>query len=77
LILIGTLAAISLGRREEIALTAITTAVVMIVAANDPQNALQQPLFRLADTVIGIAVGVVCKWATSFMFHKIVGEEIR
>jgi len=77
LILIGTLVTISLGRREEIGLTAITTAVVMIVAANDPQNALQQPLLRLADTVIGIAIGVVCKWGASFMFYKIVWEEIR
>ncbi len=77
LILIGTLVTIALGRREEIGLTAITTAVVMIVAASDSQNALQQPLLRLADTVIGIAIGVICKWAASFMFYKIVGEEVR
>jgi uncharacterized membrane protein YgaE (UPF0421/DUF939 family) len=77
LILIGTLVAISLGRREEIGLTAITTAVVMIVAANDPQNALQQPLLRLADTIIGIAIGVVCKWTASFMFYRSVGADVR
>jgi uncharacterized membrane protein YgaE (UPF0421/DUF939 family) len=44
LIFIGTLVTTSLGRREEIGLTAITTAVVMLVAASDPQNAWQQPL---------------------------------
>jgi len=76
LILIGTLATISLGRRDEIGLTAITTAVVMIVAASDPPNAWQQPLLRLVDTVIGIAIGVVCKWAASFAFYRIIGEEV-
>jgi uncharacterized membrane protein YccC len=77
LILMGTLVAISLGRRDEVGLTAITTAVVMIVAAADSQNAWQQPLLRLVDTIIGIATGVLCKWAASFMFYKIIGEEVR
>jgi uncharacterized membrane protein YccC len=77
LIFIGTLATISLGRRDEIGLTAITTAVVMIVAASDSQNAWQQPLLRLVDTVLGIAIGVICKWAASFMFYRIMREQVR
>jgi ABC-type branched-subunit amino acid transport system permease subunit len=77
LILIGTLGTTSLGRRDEIGLTAITTAVVMIVASSDSENALQQPLLRLVDTVTGIAIGVVCKWTASLMFYRIVGEEMR
>ena len=77
LILIGTLVTTSLGRRDEIGLTAITTAVVMIVAASDSENAMQQPLLRLVDTVTGIAIGVVCKWTASLMFYRIVGEEVR
>src|SRR5262245_20138024 len=77
LIFIGTLVTISLGRRDEIGLTAITTAVVMIVAASDSQNAWQQPLLRLVDTVVGIAIGVVCKLAASFMFYRIIGEQVR
>ena len=28
----------------------------------------QQPLLRLFDTVIGIALGVICKWIGSFLF---------
>jgi hypothetical protein len=47
LIAIGTLITMSLGRRDDIGLTAITTAVVMIVAASEPQNAWLQPLLRL------------------------------
>ena len=77
LILIGTLVTTSLGRHDEIGLTAITTAVVMIVAASDSQNAWQQPLLRLVYTIVGIGIGVVCKWAASFMFYKIIGEEVR
>jgi uncharacterized membrane protein YgaE (UPF0421/DUF939 family) len=77
LIAIGTLIAMSLGRRDDIGLTAITTAVVMIVAASEPQNAWLQPLLRLVDTMIGITVGVACKWAASFMFYRIAGEEAR
>ena len=71
LIAIGTLIAMSLGRRDDIGLTAITTAVFMIVAASEPQNAWVQPLLRFVDTMIGIKVGVACKWATSFILNKI------
>jgi uncharacterized membrane protein YccC len=77
LILIGTLIVTVLGQSDDIGLTAITTAVVMIVALNEPANAWQQPLLRLFDTVIGIAVGVACKWAASFVFYRIAGEEPR
>jgi uncharacterized membrane protein YgaE (UPF0421/DUF939 family) len=77
LILIGTLITLALGRSDEAGLTAITTAIVMIVAASDPPHASQQAMLRLFDTVIGIAVGVACKWAASFMFYRISGEEPR
>jgi hypothetical protein len=33
-------------------------------------------MLRLVDTMIGITVGVACKWAAS-MFYRIVGEEVR
>jgi len=74
---VGTLIMMVLGRREEIGLAAVTTAVVMLVAAIDAQDAWQQPLLRLMDTLIGIAVGVACKWIASFVFFKLIGEEVR
>jgi Fusaric acid resistance protein-like len=77
LIAIGTLFMILIGRREEMGLTAITIAVVMIVAASNPHDALQQPLLRLIDTIVGIAVGVSCKWVNSFVFYRIIGKEAR
>ena len=73
----GTLIMMVLGRREEIGLAAVTTAVVMLVAAIDVQDAWQQPLLRLMDTMIGIVVGVACKWTASFVFFKLIGEEVR
>jgi uncharacterized membrane protein YccC len=77
LIAIGVLLMILIGRRDETGLTAITIAVIMIIAASNPQDAWQQPLLRLVDTVVGIAVGVACKWAGSFVFYRIIGEEVR
>jgi uncharacterized membrane protein YccC len=74
LIGIGTVAMALLGRRDDIVTAGITTAVVMVVAAMSPEDAWQQPLLRLADTVVGIAIGVVCKWSSSFLFHKIMEE---
>jgi hypothetical protein len=73
LIGIGTVIMALLGRRDDIVTTGITTAVVMVVAAMSPEDAWHQPLLRLADTVVGIAVGVVCKWLGSFWFYKLTG----
>ena len=62
-------------RRDEIGLVAITTAVVLIVAAENPAIAWQQPLLRLADTVAGVAVGIACKWTASFLFFRATGQQ--
>lgn len=78
LIVIGTLVMMALERRDDIGLTAITTAVVLIVAINaPPPEAWQQPLLRLMNTVAGIAVGMACKWIASFLFYRLAGEEVR
>ena len=63
-LLIGVSAlAVTLLRRPEDAVTAaITTAVVMVVAAVSPQHAWQEPILRFADTVVGVAVGVATAW---------------
>jgi uncharacterized membrane protein YccC len=76
LIAIGSVAMALLGRRDDIVTAGITTAVVMVVAAMSPANAFQQPLLRLADTLVGIAVGVACKWVGSFLFYKFLGEQV-
>ena len=70
LLAIGTLVMIKLGRRDEIITTAITTVVVMVVAAMDARHARLQPLLRLLDTVVGIAVGIGAKWVASHLFSS-------
>jgi uncharacterized membrane protein YccC len=74
---IGTVILMYLGRRDDIVTTGITTTVVMVVAAMSPQNAWHQPLLRLVDTVVGIAVGVACKWVGSFLYYRCVGKPAR
>jgi uncharacterized membrane protein YccC len=68
LLAIGTLVMALLRRRDDIVTTGITTAVVMVVAAMSPNEAWQQPLLRLFDTVVGIALGVIFKWIGSYLF---------
>jgi uncharacterized membrane protein YgaE (UPF0421/DUF939 family) len=77
LIAIGAMLMTLIGRRDETGLAAITIAVIMIIAASEPQDAWRQPLLRLVDTIVGITVGVACKWVGSFVFYKIVGERVR
>jgi|SRR5579862_304750 len=55
---LGAFLLIVIGRPQDIVTTGITTAVVMVVAALSPQNAWEQPILRLADTTVGIAVGL-------------------
>ncbi len=62
LIGLSALAATLIGRPGDAVTAAITTAVVMVVAAVSPQHAWQQPILRFADTVIGVAVGMAAAW---------------
>jgi uncharacterized membrane protein YccC len=74
---VGTLIMMGLDRRDDIVTTGITTTVVMVVAAMSPQDASHQPLLRLADTVVGIAVGIACKWIASHLYYRSVGKPAR
>jgi len=51
-----------IGRPGDAATAAITTAVVLVASAVSPQHAWQQPILRLADTVVGVAIGVAAAW---------------
>jgi uncharacterized membrane protein YgaE (UPF0421/DUF939 family) len=75
LIGISAMALALLHRRDDIVTAGITTAVVMVVAAASPEDAWRQPLLRFADTIVGIAVGVACKWVGSFLFTAWSGNE--
>ena len=74
---LGTIAMILLGRQQDVVTTGITTAVVLVAAALSTQPAWHQPILRLVDTLVGIAVGVLCKWLASYAFYRTVGESVR
>ena len=67
---IGAIAMSLLGRSDDIITTGITTAVVMVVAAISPAHAWKQPILRLADTIVGIGVGVVGAWISLKSGHS-------
>ncbi len=56
------LAATLIGRPGDAISAAIATTVLLVGAAVSPQQAWQQPILRLADTVIGVAIGVAAAW---------------
>jgi uncharacterized membrane protein YccC len=69
LIGVGALVVMLIGRTDDTVTTGVTTAVVMVVAALSPHNAWQQPILRLVDTGVGIAVGVVAAWIGLRLAH--------
>jgi uncharacterized membrane protein YccC len=77
LLAVGTLVMVLLDRREDIITAAVTTIVIMVVALKSPADAWQQPLLRLFDTVVGVAIGVGGKWIASFAFYKERGETVK
>ena len=70
LIGLGAIILTLLDRREEIVTTGITTAVVMVVAAIDPEHVWRQPILRFVDTLVGITVGVTCAGVGSVLFRS-------
>ena len=55
---IGAVLMSALDRPDDVITTGITTAVVMVVAAISPDHAWKQPILRLLDTIVGVAVGI-------------------
>jgi uncharacterized membrane protein YccC len=62
LIGVGAFAMSLLGRPDDVITTGITTAVVMVVAAISPDHAWKEPILRMVDTIVGVAVGVLGAW---------------
>jgi uncharacterized membrane protein YccC len=71
LIGVSALAPTLAGRPADAVTAAITTAVLLALAPLDPQHAWQQPIFRLADTVVGVIVGIGAAWVG----RKLTGQQ--
>ena len=65
----GTIILVLFHHRDDVMTTAITTIVIMVVAILNPAGALSQPVLRLIDTAVGIAVGMACSYAV-FAFGR-------
>lgn len=70
LIALGALAVSLAGRPGDAITTAITTAVVLVVAELSPHDAWRQPILRWVDTVIGVAVAVAAWWVAGAATHR-------
>ncbi|MEV4539416.1 FUSC family protein [Asanoa sp. NPDC049518] len=70
-LLIGVSSAVGLliGQRGDATTAAITTAVVLVVAAISPVDPWQQPILRLVDTLIGVIIGVGTAWLSLKLVH--------
>lgn len=62
LIGIGAVVLIVIDRPGDAITASITTAVVMVAAGITPEHSWKQPILRLFDTLIGIAVGITAVW---------------
>jgi uncharacterized membrane protein YccC len=62
LVAASALTAMLLGRPGDATTAAITTTVVLAVAAVSPHDAWLQPILRFADTVVGTVVGLGSAW---------------
>lgn len=62
LIGIGAVVLIVIDRPGDVITASITTAVVMVAAGITPEHSWKQPILRLFDTLIGIAVGITAVW---------------
>jgi uncharacterized membrane protein YccC len=65
LICIGAVTVALVGRPEAGITTGITTTVVMVVAGLSPDKPWLEPILRLLDTIVGVAVGIAAAWIGS------------
>jgi len=64
LIGLGTVILLLAGRESDVVTAGVSTAVLIVVAAQTPDRAWEPPILRLVDTAIGISVGLAVAWLT-------------
>jgi uncharacterized membrane protein YccC len=74
---VSALAVMLLGRPGDAVTAGVTTTVVLVVAAISPHDAWRQPILRLADTIVGVAVGVLVAWIGLRLVHPRLARESR
>jgi hypothetical protein len=69
LIATSALAVDMLGRPDDAITAAITTTVIVVVAAVSPAHAWEEPILRFVDTVVWVVVGVAAEWLGLRVIH--------
>jgi uncharacterized membrane protein YccC len=79
LIGMGAIIVAIMNRPDDTITTGITIAAVMVVAELSPHNAWRQPILRLVDTAVGVAVGIAAAWlgAHAMRVTKLIGRDNR
>jgi uncharacterized membrane protein YccC len=76
LIGLGSLILTLMMRPGDVVTASITTTVVLVVAGLSPSDAWLQPILRLVDTLVGVAVGVAAVWIGGAVQTAFVTEHI-
>jgi uncharacterized membrane protein YccC len=63
------------GRPGDAATAAITTAVLLGLAPLNPHQAWEQPILRLADTIVGVVVGVAAAWLSRRFLGRLASSD--
>jgi uncharacterized membrane protein YccC len=66
-----------IGRPGDAITAAISTAVVMVSVSVSPQHGWQQPILRFADSLVGVAIGVLAAWLDLSVFRDIRHPSLR
>ena len=59
------------GRPQDTMPASLATVVVLVIASIDPHNAWQQPIMRLLDTVLGVAIGLAAVWVSVRLMQRL------
>jgi uncharacterized membrane protein YccC len=71
LIAIGAFLLALAGRPQDTMPASLATVVVLVIASIDPHDAWQQPIMRLLDTVVGVAIGLAAVWISVRLMRRV------
>jgi uncharacterized membrane protein YccC len=70
LIAIGAFVLALAGRPQDTMPASLATVVVLVIASIDRHDAWQQPIMRLLDTVLGVAIGLAAVWISVRLLNR-------
>jgi uncharacterized membrane protein YccC len=77
LIAIGAFVLALAGRPQDTMPASLTTMVVLVISSINPHGAWQQPILRLLDTAVGVAIGLAAVWTGLRLMRRVGAEPAR